>query len=614
MNSFKIYRYLATFLFLTGCGSAEFVVREYNTNPPVTYSPPPVQNPEPEENQVNYQTFYDALAPYGTWVQDPDYGYVWVPEVGQDFQPYQSRGHWVYTDYGWTWVSDYQWGWATFHYGRWRFSNDYGWIWVPGYTWGPAWVAWRTSGNYYGWAPLGPPAPREGYYNREYNGGARVSIGLNFSFNEAPEPRHWCFVPSDRVASPQVNNYVVNRSQNQYIYQNTTLINNVTTVNNINNTRVYNIVTVNNTTINNYNNKEVYVAGPPRADVERVTGAPITPISVAGSNRPGQTNLNENALHFYRPNLKGTIMTNNSGITKPAPKQIMPINQVTPVYNRTQERGVGIQNEASNISSTDAHPYDAARQRTQNNQGFTNGNINQGNQRPTPYGNPQNSNVIPSVSTPYNPNTNRPAFPQGNPQNKLPENSNVNPNGTPVNSNYNRNGNTVNVPNPNQNISNNPNTLNQGNRNNPYQLPNNNQGLRNNNPSFQPGGVNPNQNYNRPNQGNPNQVNPNPSNPYQNNNRPNQGNPNQGNPNQVNPNPSNPYQNNNRPNQGNPNQGNPNQGNPNQGNPSQPIGGFNRFQNIPNNGLKPRPPIQPKMIVKPPVNKDQPQKVDPKTI
>lgn len=108
-----------------------------------------------QEVSVSYQTFYDDLSPYGEWIDNPDYGYVWHPDVN-DFRPYSSGGHWVWTDeYGWMWASDYEWGWAPFHYGRWVADNYYGWMWVPGYEWSPAWVEWRTGGDYYGWAPLG---------------------------------------------------------------------------------------------------------------------------------------------------------------------------------------------------------------------------------------------------------------------------------------------------------------------------------------------------------------------------------------------------------------------------------------------------------------------------
>ena len=112
-------------------------------------------NAQPGVN-VSFQQFYDELSPYGEWVDDPDYGYIWVPDVEPDFQPYATNGRWVMTDYGNTWVSNYNWGWAPFHYGRWNYNNRFGWSWVPGYEWGPAWVNWRSGGGYYGWTPLGP--------------------------------------------------------------------------------------------------------------------------------------------------------------------------------------------------------------------------------------------------------------------------------------------------------------------------------------------------------------------------------------------------------------------------------------------------------------------------
>jgi len=105
-----------------------------------------------------YRQFDAALAPYGTWVDDPAYGHVWIPsaaEVGNDFTPYATNGDWLETEYGWTWSSGWSWGWAPFHYGRWV-GSERGWAWVPGTLWGPAWVSWRSGGGYVGWAPLPP--------------------------------------------------------------------------------------------------------------------------------------------------------------------------------------------------------------------------------------------------------------------------------------------------------------------------------------------------------------------------------------------------------------------------------------------------------------------------
>ena len=105
---------------------------------------------------VSYQTFYDELSPFGQWISDPQYGYVWVPNLDDDFRPYFTGGHWIMTDFGNTWYSEYSWGWACFHYGRWVYNDYYGWVWVPGYEWGPGWVAWTWGDGFCGWAPLYP--------------------------------------------------------------------------------------------------------------------------------------------------------------------------------------------------------------------------------------------------------------------------------------------------------------------------------------------------------------------------------------------------------------------------------------------------------------------------
>src|SRR5579859_6476331 len=116
-----------------------------------------------------------TLEPYGTWVDDPDYGTIWVPNqdaVGADFVPYVSAGHWVYDD-DYVWVSDYEWGWVPFHYGRWVWVGGRRWAWVPGRVYAGAWVDWRVGDDewaYVGWAPM-PPL-------WIWRGGVAVGIGF----------------------------------------------------------------------------------------------------------------------------------------------------------------------------------------------------------------------------------------------------------------------------------------------------------------------------------------------------------------------------------------------------------------------------------------------------
>ncbi len=99
------------------------------------------------------RSYGEALDPYGSWIDDDQYGRSWQPAVSVDWAPY-TDGYWAWTPYGWTWVSSEPWGW-TFHYGRWALLPG-GWAWVPGTIWGPAWVDWFWGDGFVGWAPLPP--------------------------------------------------------------------------------------------------------------------------------------------------------------------------------------------------------------------------------------------------------------------------------------------------------------------------------------------------------------------------------------------------------------------------------------------------------------------------
>lgn len=110
--------------------------------------------------------FYEELAGYGNWVNYGNYGQVWYPTtVTGSWRPYVD-GRWTPTEDGWIFETDEPWGWATYHYGNWMPTDEYGWVWVPGSTWYPSTVAWRTSDEYIGWAPIPPPnyVPTPAYY------------------------------------------------------------------------------------------------------------------------------------------------------------------------------------------------------------------------------------------------------------------------------------------------------------------------------------------------------------------------------------------------------------------------------------------------------------------
>ncbi|MDP9047125.1 MAG: hypothetical protein M3N14_03250, partial [Bacteroidota bacterium] len=215
-----------------------------------------------EGRYISNQEFYDYLQPYGTWVEDPEYGDVWVPEVAEDFRPYASRGHWVLTDYGNVWVSGYPWGWATFHYGRWRYDDFYGWEWIPGNEWAPAWVRWRHGGGYYGWAPLMPG----------------ISITLSFGRGYREPDNYWVCAPQEYVNSVNVYNYYAPPSRSVTIIRNTTIINNTYV-----------------------NNNQTYIAGPRPQEVREATHQNVRVYSVNNVSRPGNPTINNNSLNIYRP-------------------------------------------------------------------------------------------------------------------------------------------------------------------------------------------------------------------------------------------------------------------------------------------------------------------------
>ncbi|HEX8077550.1 MAG TPA: DUF6600 domain-containing protein, partial [Chthoniobacterales bacterium] len=176
-----------------------------------------------KRSTASYGMFYQKLEPHGEWLETADYGYVWQPRVAEesrDWRPY-TEGRWVYSDAGWTWVSDEPFGWATYHYGRWMRVRRLGWVWVPGDEWAPAWVSWRTSKDYVGWAPLPPEARfdrRSGIHNWADN---YYDIG----------PDQYAFVASDEFGSDHLRRAVVPAERNITIAVETTNVTRITFAN-----------------------------------------------------------------------------------------------------------------------------------------------------------------------------------------------------------------------------------------------------------------------------------------------------------------------------------------------------------------------------------------------
>lgn len=239
--------------------------------------------------QVNSNSFYDSLSPYGNWVYVDNYGWCWQPTVAvvnAGWRPYCDDGRWLWTDAGWYWHSNYSWGWAAFHYGRWHHHSNRGWIWYPGTVWGPAWVTWRYSDTYCGWAPLPPEAVWDSRLGLCFNG-SRVSV----SFSWGLDPWHYSCVSFGNFGHREVWRHCVPRDRNVTIINNTTIVNNYQQ---------------NNTTIINGGLDKDLVARRSRSEVKKVS---IQDASQPGADRVVQDGDRAVAVSAFRPKLPAQSAT-----------------------------------------------------------------------------------------------------------------------------------------------------------------------------------------------------------------------------------------------------------------------------------------------------------------
>jgi len=256
-------------------------VQETTPTPPMI---PPADVEEEVQSQpnVSYTYFYDSLSPYGSWIDIDGYGPCWQPTtvvVNPGWAPYCDHGHWAYTDCGWCWVSDYSWGWAPFHYGRWFHNVRWGWCWAPDTVWGPAWVSWRYSDAYCGWAPLPPAACYRPGFGFSWYG---RPVGFDFTFNLGVSS--FVFVPLGHFDDRHIDHFRVDHREI---------------------TKVYNTTIINNTIIRG-NNHTIINRGVPVDRVAAATHREIRPIRVradADGPRSAQLGRDGRSLSVYRPAL-----------------------------------------------------------------------------------------------------------------------------------------------------------------------------------------------------------------------------------------------------------------------------------------------------------------------
>ncbi|HST30939.1 MAG TPA: DUF6600 domain-containing protein, partial [Chthoniobacterales bacterium] len=236
-------------------------------------------SPQAWSQDVSVNLFYDNLRG-GNWFEVGDYGYCWQPDTAvndSNWRPY-ADGYWAYTDDGWTWISYEDFGWATYHYGRWMKLADYGWVWRPGYEWGPAWVSWRTGGNYIGWAPL-PPDTETVYESRPLTGHLDVEFDIG--------PAYYNFCDVRYIGEPVLRSRLVPYQQNVTYITQTVNVTNIT----YKNKTVYNYGPDINV-INQYSSRPIQ-----RLKLERQTNADVSAAARSG----GLTKVQGNSLVVAAP-------------------------------------------------------------------------------------------------------------------------------------------------------------------------------------------------------------------------------------------------------------------------------------------------------------------------
>jgi probable HAF family extracellular repeat protein len=284
----------------------------------------------PESNEEDYDVFYTRLYPEeGNWVEAGDYGYCFRPRVSGDWQPYRD-GHWVWTDRGWYWDSNEPFGWATYHYGRWVDIAGSGWCWIPGNQWAPAWVSWRESDEYVGWAPLPPEADVSVHQSISSWSDSYYGIG----------PAAYAFISYSHWREPSYARYIEPPERNVQIISETKNVTNIVTNNNVINNFGPPVQTV--ATKTNQNIQQLKLALNPATDPKANFGqtrqgtqlnviAPAATLKAQATHAPPVQNRIESpqvekGWHGVRPQdaekLKKTIAEQNpppKGLPKPAP-------------------------------------------------------------------------------------------------------------------------------------------------------------------------------------------------------------------------------------------------------------------------------------------------------
>ena len=273
--------------------------------------------PRARADDMSIDFFYNNLSG-GNWIEVADYGYGWQPDLAvndPNWRPY-ADGYWAYTDDGWTWISYEDFGWAAYHYGRWARLADYGWVWFPGsdLDWGPAWVSWRTGGDYVGWAPLPPRGPGVVYEGQPI--GAQADIEFDIG------PEYYNFVDVRFIGEPVLRDRIFAPSQNVTYINNTVNVTNISVRNNV-----------------------VYNYGPDYNVLSAHSSRPIQRLSIT---RESATNLSAAAKSGALTKVQGDklVVAAPQKLTKSAPGAAPPSVKAKVAKPKIEKGWAGVPNEA----------------------------------------------------------------------------------------------------------------------------------------------------------------------------------------------------------------------------------------------------------------------------
>ena len=234
--------------------------------------------------------FYQELSPNGRWFLTENGQWCWQPTIvvtNPGWRPYWDKGHWIWTDHGWYWSSDYPWGWATFHYGRWHLHPHHGWIWYPDHVWGPAWVAWRSGGEYCGWAPLPPGAVYDTVGGHFIFRGRAVDAGFDFGLGFA----HFSFCYTREMGEP-MRQHFRSEAEVRNVYSHTT---------------INNKYSVNRVVVGGETRVQVFNHGIEPSRIPAVKGRTFEPVHIEEQRTPAPGRAHEHmdshgkTLEVYRP-------------------------------------------------------------------------------------------------------------------------------------------------------------------------------------------------------------------------------------------------------------------------------------------------------------------------